>query len=329
MAASTAIDGPIDPGLVARFKAALDRLNPDGGKLGLAVSGGPDSMAMLLLAQEAIPGGFEVATVDHGLRPEAKDECALVVAACEERGVPCEVLSVTVGEGNLQAKAREARYSALHAWSGRRAIKTIATAHHADDQMETMLMRLNRGSGVSGLSGILERTGFSVEFTATARSMGIIRPLLTFLRSELETVVKANGIPAALDPSNHDTTYERVRIRNALKGADWLNPRGFAESARHLEDADMLCDWAVNMWLGDNEKREDGGLRHPVPNNPSMHYPILEWQFRLMAAEPRGKDLARLLERLREGKGGNVAGVLVTVEGGDWVYRPEPPRKTG
>ncbi len=68
VAGSTAID----TGLVARFKEALDRLNPDGGKIGLAVSGGPDSMAMLLLAQEAIPGGFEVATVDHGLRPEAR-----------------------------------------------------------------------------------------------------------------------------------------------------------------------------------------------------------------------------------------------------------------
>lgn len=319
----------IDPALVARFKAALDRLNPDGGKIGLAVSGGPDSMAMLLLACEAIPGGFEVATVDHGLRPEAKDEGALVVAACEERGVPCEVLSVEVGEGNVQAKAREARYRALHAWSGRRDIRTIATAHHANDQMETMLMRLNRGSGVAGLSGILERTSISVDFTALGRTMGIIRPLLQFSRDELLSIVEASGVGVADDPSNADTAYERVRIRNALKDCDWLDPKGFAASARHLEDAELAVDLAVNWYLGENSTPIEGGLRCRIPFHPSLRFPLLQSQFRLMAADARGSDLARLLERLERGESGNVAGVLVTIEGEDWVFRPEPPRRTG
>ncbi len=88
--------------LVARFKAALDRLWPEGGKLGLAVSGGPDSLAMLLLAEAAIPGQFEVATVDHGLRPEAGDDCAFVIRLCSKRSIPCEVLQVRVAPGNVQ-----------------------------------------------------------------------------------------------------------------------------------------------------------------------------------------------------------------------------------
>src|SRR5688572_9332666 len=104
------------PELVARFKEALERLWPERGKLGLAVSGGADSLAMLLLAEAAIPGQFEVATVDHGLRPEAVDECAMVAGVCAERGISCEVLNATVGSGNAQAMARLARYTLLSVW---------------------------------------------------------------------------------------------------------------------------------------------------------------------------------------------------------------------
>lgn len=317
MAGSTAIE----PALVARFRAALDRLNPDGGKLGLAVSGGPDSMAMLLLSQEVIPGAFEVTTVDHGLRPEAKDECALVVKACEERGVPCEVLSVKVGDGNVQARAREARYGALDGWARLRGILAVATAHHADDQMETMLMRLNRGSGTPGLSGIRETTYIGDNARA-------IRPLLSFSRAELAAVVAAGGIAVADDPSNRDISYERVRIRNALTGQDFLNAKGFAESARHIHDTDSVADLAVFQWLAENAKPIRGGLRNRIPDHRAMRFAVLESQFRMMGKTARGSDLAHLLERLEAGESGNVAGVMVCVEEGDWVFRPEPPRRT-
>src|SRR6187402_2734893 len=92
--------------LVARFAEALARAWPEGGRLGLAVSGGPDSLAMLLLAEGAIPGRFEVATVDHGLRPESADECAMVARLCAARSIDCKTLNVDVGQGNLQAEAR-------------------------------------------------------------------------------------------------------------------------------------------------------------------------------------------------------------------------------
>src|SRR6187397_3242110 len=108
--------------LVARFAEALARLWPDGGRLGLAVSGGPDSLAMLLLAEAAIPGQFEVATVDHGLRAESAQECASVAELCARRGIECSILAVTVPGGNLQAKARAARYAALADWSSERGL---------------------------------------------------------------------------------------------------------------------------------------------------------------------------------------------------------------
>ena len=114
-ARSPAGDSP-PPELVARFREELDRLCafwPDQGKMGLAVSGGPDSLAMMLLAEAAIPHQFEVATVDHGLRSESADECAAVAAICEARSIPCTILKVEVEPGNVQANARAARYRTL------------------------------------------------------------------------------------------------------------------------------------------------------------------------------------------------------------------------
>src|SRR6187399_1345213 len=88
------------PELVARFAEALSRLWPEDGRLGLAVSGGPDSLALLLLAEATIPGRFEVATVDHGLRAASADECAMVAQVCAERDIPCSTLAVALASGN-------------------------------------------------------------------------------------------------------------------------------------------------------------------------------------------------------------------------------------
>ncbi|TIX51204.1 tRNA lysidine(34) synthetase TilS [Alteraurantiacibacter aquimixticola] len=322
-AVSTASD-PIPPELVERFRAALERLNPEGGKIGLAVSGGPDSMAMLLLAHAVIPGQFEVATVDHGLRPEAKDECALVIVACTARGIPCEVLRVEVGEGNLLAKARKARYEVLGGWAERRRLGVIATAHHADDQVETLLMRLNRGVGVTGLSGIRERVTLD-----EAGKVTLIRPVLDFTRRELFAVVQSAAQRFVEDPSNADADFERVRMRQALEGVEWLEPRMLAASARHLAEADDALWWASDIAWHNNSRKEDGLLRiHPIGPR-AIRMRLLGHALFEFGGDPEGGDLARLLDRLERGEGGNLAGVLVTVDGEEWVVRPEPPRKTG
>ncbi len=319
MAASTAID----PELVGRFKAALERLNPSGAKIGLAVSGGPDSMAMLLLAHEAIPGGFEVATVDHGLRPEAKDECALVAAACEERGVPCEVLSVQVGEGNVQAMAREARYAALADWARRTGLRAIATAHHADDQAETLLMRLNRGSGVAGLAGVRQAQW------REDLGVAILRPLLGFRRDDLAKVVAASGQTVANDPSNADPRFDRVRMRQALADCDCIDPSALAQSASNLAEAyEALQSYAKLLWPQMVREADDGFVLTPGPSR-EMNRRLLAEVLQRMGGKPRGGDVARLLLRLESGEGGNVAGVLATVRDGSWVCHPEPARRTG
>jgi len=319
VAASTATD----PSLVERFRKALDRLNPTGAKIGLAVSGGPDSMAMLLLAHDAIPGGFEVATVDHGLRPEAKNECALVLAACEARGVPCEVLCVEVADGNLQAEAREARYRALGEWAGRNELSGVATAHHADDQAETLLMRLNRGSGVAGLAGVRQSQRHD-EF-----DLHVLRPLLGFRREELGQVIAAGGIEVARDSSNSDTRYDRVRIRNALAECDWLDPRSLAQSASNLAEAyEALQAYAELLWPLMVSEVDDGFVITPGASR-EMNRRVLAQAMERLGGRPRGGDVARLLLRLETGEGGNVAGVLASAERGRWLLRHEPPRKTG
>ena len=319
MAASTAIDAA----LVARFKEALDRLNPDGGKIGLAVSGGPDSMAMLLLAHAAIPGLFEVATVDHGLRPEAKDECALVAAACEELRVPCAVLSVVVGDGNLQAEARAARYRVLADWAHRHDLAAIATAHHVDDQAETLLMRLNRGSGVAGLAGVRAsqwREGLQ---------LAIVRPLLGFTRMELGNLVAQAGQAVVSDPSNSDPRFDRVRMRQALADCDWLDRSALARSASNLAEAyEALQAYAQVLWPQSVTETADGFVLAPGPSR-EMNRRLLAMVMQEMGGRPRGGDVARLLTRLEQGDGGNVAGILAKVQDDVWELRPEPPRRTG
>ena len=312
-----------DPALVARFKAALDRLWPEGGKLGLAVSGGPDSMAMLLLAEAAIPGQFEAATVDHSLRPEAADECALVARVCAERGIPCEVLRVAVAAGNLQAEARKARYDALARWAQKRRLSALATAHHSDDQAETLLMRLNRGSGVSGLAGVRARGALA------GTAVRVVRPVLDFRRSQLAQCVSNAGIRAVKDPSNEDQRFDRARMRSALAAADWLEPGAIAYSASHLADADEALDWAAEHEWNAAVTVSDYQWRYRPAAPRAVVLRVLERIINASGRAPRGQDVARLLERLENGQGGNVAGILATVRDGDWIFAPEPPRRDG
>jgi tRNA(Ile)-lysidine synthase len=306
--------------LVARFAAALARLRPDGARIGLAVSGGPDSMAMLLLAHAAIPGEFEVATVNHGLRPGAADECTLVEGACAARGVACQVLPVAVADGNVQSEARHARYAALGAWADCHGLSAVATAHHADDQAETLLMRLNRGSGVAGLAGVRNRRRLD-----HADAL-VIRPLLGFRRAELLRVIEAGGQEVAADPSNADPRFDRVRLRRRLAECDWLDPPAVAQAASNLAEAyDALQAYADELWP--QRVRQVGSAYRLVPGpSREMNRRLLARVIERLGRRPRGGDVGRLLDRLERGEGGNVAGVLATAEGADWVLRPEPAR---
>lgn len=186
-------------------------------RVGIAVSGGPDSTALLVLLDlwtresPAAPDLY-VLTVDHGLRCEAAQEADAVVALAKHFGHHAEKL-VWLHEGppptsDIQAEARTARYHLLVDAARRLKLDAVLLAHTRDDQAETLLMHLARGSGVAGLAGIpSERVIDGVRF---------LRPLLDVTKSELLTVVEEAGVPYVNDPSNASDRYTRVRIRKAL-----------------------------------------------------------------------------------------------------------------
>jgi tRNA(Ile)-lysidine synthase len=314
---------------ISRLKAALGRLWPEGrdssAKLGLALSGGPDSTALLLLLAEALPGRVEAATVDHGLRAESADEAMQAARVCETLGVPHETLRVEVAAGNLQAEARAARYAALADWMERRGLAGLATAHHADDQAETLLARLNRASGVAGLAGARARGRVPVAGTRFT----LVRPVLDWRREELAEVVAAAGLPTAQDPSNADERFDRVRIRKALAGSDWLDVSAIARSAEHLADADAALDWMADMEWRSCVRREPMGLAYRPQAPRAVALRVIE---RIVAeldgASPRGSAAARLYEDLCEGRPASIGALVVRPDSAGWSFAKAPPRRT-
>ncbi len=287
----------------------------------MAVSGGPDSLALLLLANAARPGDVYAATVDHGLRPESQGEATLVAELCEELGVSHTILNVKVAAGNLQAQARDARYRALAKWMEDESLRLLATAHQADDQAETLIMRLNRGSGVSGLAGV------RAQALVPGSEYGLVRPVLEWRKQELVDVVKAAGLDAVDDPSNRDEKFDRVRIRNALSSADWIDVPALSESAAHLADAADALDWAAGQEWDRCVTALDQGLFYRPEAPRAVRLEVLMRAIAELGSEPRGSAAARLLESLENGEGGNIGGVLVTMKDGGWMLRREPPRQ--
>ncbi|WP_086619980.1 tRNA lysidine(34) synthetase TilS [Erythrobacter tepidarius] len=322
----------------ARFAASLAALWPEEdrtGPLGLAVSGGPDSLALMLLAHAALPGRIAVVSIDHGLRPEAAGEVALVERLAGERGIPFTALSLTPQPGNLQAQARAGRYAALAGWAQARGLGAVATAHHADDQAETLLMRLNRGSGLAGLAGV----------RAVSRIAGsqvpLLRPLLSWRKAELEALVAAAGIVAVRDPSNANPDFERAAIRMALAEADWLDPAQLAISAAHIAEA-----WQAIQWYAECEWEEMVVRDETAPTGLGFAYcangprvVAIETIIRIireLGGHATRAEAARAWDRLWRGENASLGGVLavpgvekvekIGVPMRVWRFRPEPPR---
>jgi tRNA(Ile)-lysidine synthase len=294
-----------------------------GERLGLAVSGGPDSLALLLLAHAALPGRVEAATVDHRLRPGSAAEAAMVATVCERLGVPHAVLSVEVASGNVQAEARAARYAALAAWMTERGLTVLATGHHADDQAETLLMRLNRGSGVAGLAGVRARG------EVPASRLPLLRPLLGWRRAELAAVVEGAALVAAADPSNTDARFDRVRMRQALAGADWLDAAALGQSAGHLADADAALDWAAQReWSEQVEKAGLGVSYRPTAPRAIALRVLTRIVTELTGEEPRGSAVARLFDVLAAGQPASIGTLVARPLPSGWAFTRAPQRRT-
>lgn len=309
---------------VERFAADLDVLAPSGTMIGVAVSGGPDSLALLLLAAAARPGEIEAATVDHGLRAESAGEAAMVAALCATLGVPHRTLVADWSvppKSNIQAEARAMRYRLLNDWAIDRGLSAIATAHHADDQAETLLMRLARGAGVGGLGGTKVRRALS-------EGVMLMRPLLGWRKSTLAAVVESAGIEAIDDPANRDPRHDRSRIRKWLSSSDWADPARLAASASALRDADEALDWALAPLLSSRIRRDADMLviePFDLPRELKRRL-LLAAIAELGAPAPRGPDLMRAMDAIEEGAAVTLSGLKL--EGGThWRLSLAPPRR--
>lgn len=319
---------------VERFRADLANLlgRPfaDGDVLALAVSGGADSMALLALGHAAFPGRVIAATVDHGLRAAAADEAAMVAAWCAGV-VPHATLAADrpIGPSDIQAGARAMRYDLLEAWATGAGATMLATAHHADDQAETFLMRAARGSGPAGLAGIRAHRALG--------GIRLIRPLLGWRRAALRALVEASGIPFVDDPSNRDERFERVRVRQLLAAEPWLDPLQLASAAAHAAEVDdALADLADRLWRHHATIAVEA-VRIALPDVPRelrrrIARRAIE-QVRSAAAIDRpafdmASNIESLLDALEQGKSATQGGVLAAVKRGIWHFKPAPPRRS-
>lgn len=246
----------------------------------------------------------------------------MVAEVCRARAIPHATLAVTLAAGNLQAEARAARYAALGEWAGREALAALATAHHADDQAETLLLRLNRGSGVAGLAGVRARGRIP------GARLPLLRPLLDWRRAELAALVEAAAIVPVADPSNADDRFDRARLRKELAAAPWLDVPAIAASAAHLADADAALDWAAAREWTDCVRPVPMGLayRPQAPRAVALRV-IARIAAELGEDAPRGSAVARVFEALLARQPASL-GHLVARPGPDgWVFTKAPARR--
>ena len=315
--------------ILDRFRADLDALIEPGTPFGVAVSGGPDSLALLLLAAAARPGEIAAATVDHALRRGSRDEAETVADICERLGVPHAILAIEWDippDSAIQERAREVRYGVLAAWMQECGFSVVTTAHHLDDQAETLVMRLNRGAGVRGLSGM--RPLASVPGHPDLR---LARPLLGWRQADLAAVCAAASVKPFADPSNEDHRHERVRVRSALGEADWLDPEALARSASNLADADDAVEWAAAMeWTRFATFGEDEVAYRPSSAPAEIVRRIVARAIEELGTEGepddlRGRELDRLITELEAGRTATLRGVRC--EGGaEWHFTRAAPR---
>lgn len=305
--------------LAGAIEALIGQATASTARFGVAVSGGPDSMALLDLVALVHPSRVEAATVDHGLRPESSQEAAMVSSFCAERAIPHRILRPAVLiQGSIQAEARAVRYELLDAWLAAQGLDWLLTAHHADDQLETMVMRINRGSGVAGLAGVRARRGH------------LLRPLLATRKAELVDHVCSAGIPHATDPSNADSRFDRARLRAHLAEAEWLDPVAAARSAAALADAEEALGWMAGELYARFVTQEADALILATTDLPrELLRRLLAHMIRKMAPdapEPRGERIDQAIIQLCRGRRISI-GACVATGGVRWSVRKAPPRR--
>lgn len=324
MATAPATGGQLMNDRAERFRADLAALvGKPAGPVAVAVSGGPDSMALLALTHAVCP--TIAATVDHRLRAESATEAAMVARWCGARGIAHTTLLPPDGwaPASIQADARALRYTLLAGWATANGAATLLTAHHADDQAETFLMRAGRGSGVTGLAGI--------RAVRDLDGLTLARPLLGWRRDELRAVAEAAGAPFVDDPSNTDPRFDRAHVRAWLADAP-IDPVAVTRSAAACDEAAAALDAVADILC--RERRRAGGW--DVAGLPRelrrrlAHRAIADVRAgqRCEGRFDAATNVESLLDALEGGQSATLAGVQASSSGELWRFVAAPPRRS-
>lgn len=297
-------------------------------RLGIAVSGGSDSVALMEALVRLYPDGpteLFVATVDHGLRDESSREAAQVARMAKALGLVHTTLAWNGWDhkGNMQAAARDARYLLLSNWARENELDAVALAHTADDQAETVLMRLARASGVDGLSAMRPRK--------VLNGVTYVRPLLSVTRRELREFLQEIEVVWLDDPSNADHRYDRIKARKAMThlGDLGITAKGLADVASYMSDARRALSWYAFLAARELDCADGGEVVFDLRRFRTMPDEIarrllsraIAWITRA-DYPPRRAPLGELLKAVRYRKGGTLGGCRVVYhEGQIWVCR--------
>jgi tRNA(Ile)-lysidine synthase len=330
----------------AREIAALFASFPTSGRVILAVSGGADSTALLVLAQRwrrRRSRGPELiaATVDHALRPGSRSEAKAVGALAERLGLQHEILSWRGAKPKtgIEAAARAARYRLLAELARRRGAEAVATAHTLDDQAETVLMRLAAGSGPAGLAGMRRRD--------TRHDVVLLRPFLGLRKARLVATLARAGIAWVDDPMNADPAFARPRLRAAgaalaREGLTAERVGRLAERMARYEEAVAAAVQAVRARVADPQRpgRLDGRALIGAPEEVALRLLAgtivaagapcaAEKHLRLQRLEALWRDLRAAIVAGRATRR-TLAQALVAVDrDGTVSITAAPPRQTG
>lgn len=241
----------VNTALAAAFGANFTDL-----RLGVAVSGGGDSMAMLQCLATLMPcENLSVLTINHNLRQEAAEEVALVRDVCASLGVLCDVQDWHWDQvGNLQARARDGRWDAIKEFARCNALDAVCLGHTEDDQIENFFLRLSRGSGVEGLSGMSS--------DGMREGVRVVRPILTCARQDLRNWMMSNGHSWADDPSNVDEKYDRVKARGMMAELEslGLTRKRVLQTVAHMRSAAGALNSAILQFTKERCHREYGDV---------------------------------------------------------------------
>ncbi|WEK04911.1 MAG: tRNA lysidine(34) synthetase TilS [Candidatus Devosia phytovorans] len=327
------------PGLVTPEELeALFAAVADQPAIALAVSGGADSLALMLLAQRwaanrANPPKITVYSVDHGLRPEAAAEVLMVLESATALGLAARDLAWTGTKprSGLQEAARLTRYRLMGAAMAEDGAAVLLTAHHRQDQAETVLMRMAHGSGIEGLKGMAAM--------AEVEGVRVHRPLLGADPAVLRDMVLAAGLVPAEDPSNIDPYYERVRWRQAMPqlSALGLDAAALSVFAERMAEADAAIAQMADGCFAEIVRLDGFGaarieLAPFIGLSPAISTRLLGRVLNIVGGRQKPRALGQV-ERLRQSiasdalaKSTTVLGCVVRLKDGAIAVAREPGR---